>query len=137
MFDDHEIINDYSTDPKHAFLYPAAITPSVNYQLSVNPPSIDTAEPTYTSFNIGNVAFFLLDNRSFRSAQPLRDGASSTGGRGERTMLGAQQLYHVREWVEREGRLAGKLLVLVSGVPITRNWSEGGDEFDSWAVSRL
>lgn len=135
MFDDHEIINDYSTDPKHTPLYPEAIDAFAHYQLSVNPPPINPAQPTYTSFNIGQVAFFVLDNRSFRSAQPLRSGSNSTGGQGERTMLGVQQLADLRVWVDREGKREGRLLVLVSGVPVTRNWSEGGDEFDSWAVS--
>ncbi|KAI9637010.1 PhoD-like phosphatase-domain-containing protein [Dioszegia hungarica] len=133
MFDDHEIINDYSTDPKHTPLYPEAIDAFAHYQLSVNPPPINPAQPTYTSFNIGQVAFFVLDNRSFRSAQPLRSGSNSTGGQGERTMLGVQQLADLRVWVDREGKREGRLLVLVSGVPVTRNWSEGGDEFDSWA----
>jgi alkaline phosphatase D len=136
QFDDHEIINDYSTDVKHIPLYPAAIDAFGHYQLSVNSPSINKHHPTYTSFNIGQVAFFVLDNRTYRSPQPLRSSANSTGGLGERTMLGAEQLQDLRDWVNTEGRKARRLLVLVSGVPVTRNWSEGGDEFDSWAVSR-
>lgn len=136
QFDDHEILNDYSTEPKHTSLYPAAIDAFGHYQLSANPPSIRSSHPTYTSFNIGRVAFFVLDNRTFRSPQPLRDGANSTGGMGKQTMLGAQQLADLRDWVEEEGRQEGRLLVLASGVPVTRNWSEGGDEFDSWAVSQ-
>lgn len=132
MFDDHEIVNDYN--PQHASLYPEAIDAFAHYQLSVNPPPINILHPTYTSFNIGDVAFFVLDNRSFRSAQPFRSGSNSTGGQGEQTMLGSQQLSDLRRWVEKEGKQ--RLLVLVSGVPITRNWSEGGDEFDSWAVSQ-
>lgn len=51
-------------------------------------------------------------------------------------MLGESQFTAVKEWAE-EGTRDGKLLVLVSGVPITRNWSEGDDEMDSWAVSAL
>lgn len=49
-------------------------------------------------------------------------------------MLGESQLTAVKEWAE-EGTRDGKLLVLVSGVPITQNWSEGKDEMDSWALS--
>lgn len=135
MFDDHEIINDYSTDPAHAPLYPEAIDAFGLYHLSVNAAPVDPAQPTYSSWNIGKVAFFLLDNRSFRSAQPQRLGRNTTGGFGSRTMLGARQLQAVKDWIELEGRENGRLLVLVSGVPMTRNWSEGGDEFDSWAVS--
>lgn len=49
-------------------------------------------------------------------------------------MLGQAQLREVKEWVART-RLEGRMAVLVSGVPVTRNWSGGGDEMDSWAVS--
>lgn len=136
MFDDHEIINDYSTHPSHTPLYPQAIDAFEAYQLSVNPPSLDLVEKTYTAFNIGNVAFFILDNRSFRDPQPDRPGPNSTAGFGKRTMLGARQMEYLRTWVKKEAG-EGRLLVLVSGVPMTRNWSEGKDEFDSWAVSHL
>lgn len=135
MFDDHEIVNDYATGPDDP-LYTQAIEPFEVYQRAVNPAPIDPARPTYTSFNIANVAFFVLDNRSFRSVQPHRPSANSSAGHGSQTMLGATQLQAVREWVQRESE-AGRLLVLVSGVPMTRNWSEGKDEFDSWAVSAL
>ena len=50
-------------------------------------------------------------------------------------MLGQEQLREVKEWVTRT-REEGRMAVLVSGVPVTRNWSGGGDEMDSWAVSR-
>ncbi|WWC63026.1 uncharacterized protein I303_105625 [Kwoniella dejecticola CBS 10117] len=58
---------------------------------------------------------------------------NSTAGFGGRSMLGAQQLRAMRDWVEQQGRREGRLLVFASGVPVTRNWSEGKDELDSWA----
>jgi alkaline phosphatase D len=136
MFDDHEIVNDWAPsnfDPK---LYTEAIQPFYHYQMAVNPPGVSGAQTTYFAFNIGQVAFFVLDNRSFRSPQPVRTYENSTAGWGDRTMLGETQLLHLRSWVEQEGGQENRLLVVVSGVPFTRNWSKGGDEFDSWAVSR-
>ncbi|KIR50686.1 alkaline phosphatase D [Cryptococcus gattii Ru294] len=133
MFDDHEIINDYAPSSSAlSDLFIQAIDPFINYQQAVNPPPISLTQPTYFRFEIGDVSFFVLDCRSWRSTQPARPGANSTAGFGNRTMLGESQLTAVKEWAE-EGTRDGKLLVLVSGVPITRNWSEGKDEMDSWA----
>ncbi|WVF67424.1 hypothetical protein IAT40_002180 [Kwoniella sp. CBS 6097] len=131
MFDDHEIINDFAPTAEKSEMFDTAIEPFKNYQQIVNPPSINVEQPTYFSFNIGDVAFFVLDNRSFRSQPPTRPSVNSTAGHGQRTMLGVEQLAHVKRWIKKEGE--SRLLVLVSGVPVTRNWSEGKDELDSWA----
>jgi alkaline phosphatase D len=135
MFDDHEIINDYAPSGSDADLYEEAIQPFHHYQMVANPSGIHKAQNSYFTFNIGQVSFFVLDNRSFRSPQPRRHLENSTGGWGDRTMLGDRQMHHLRSWVDREGTQNKRLLVVVSGVPFTRNWSKGGDEFDSWAVS--
>jgi alkaline phosphatase D len=137
MFDDHEIINDYAPAEQETDLYDEAIPPFNNYQLSANPRGIDAIQRSYFTFNIGQVAFFVLDNRSYRSPQPLRTSENSTAGWGERTMLGDTQMRHLRVWAAVKGEHEKRLLVVVSGVPFTRNWSKGGDEFDSWAVSRV
>jgi alkaline phosphatase D len=135
MYDDHEIINDFAPSTAECLvLQEAALGPFRSYQLAVNPPAADLAQPTYTAFNIGKVAFFVLDNRSFRDKQPFRLGSNSTAGFGRRTMLGQRQLDRLSQWAIRENE-EGRLLVLVSGVPFTRNWSEGKDEVDSWGVS--
>ena len=135
MFDDHEIINDFAPSSQHSSLYSPAMQAYNEYQASVNPPVLVPSQPTYTSFNIGQVSFFVLDNRSYREPQPHRPGANSTAGTGKRSMLGQRQMEEIRKWVVKQGEEEGRLLVLVSGVPVTRNWSEGKDEFDSWAVS--
>ncbi|WVQ95011.1 hypothetical protein IAU59_002103 [Kwoniella sp. CBS 9459] len=131
MFDDHEIINDYAPSADKSEMFHAAIEPFKFYQQVVNPPPVSASQPTYFSFEIGDVAFFVLDNRSFRSQTPTRPEANSTAGHGERTMLGAEQLAELKRWIKSEG--GTRLLVLVSGVPVTRNWSGGKDELDSWA----
>jgi alkaline phosphatase D len=137
MFDDHEIVNDWAPSHPEEVLYSSAIQPFVHYQLSVNPPTMGGSDTAYTAFSIGRVAFFVLDNRSYRSQQPFRSGEGTTAGFGERTMLGSEQLQRLKQWVHEEGQEKGRLLVVVSGVPFTRNWSKGKDEFDSWAVSTL
>jgi alkaline phosphatase D len=138
MFDDHEIVNDYAPpSSSEADLYNQAIQPFYHYQMSVNPRGLDENQKTYFTFNIGHVSFFVLDNRSFRSPQPQRLHDNSTAGWGQRTMLGEQQMAHLRFWANKEGETDKRLLVVVSGVPFTRNWSKGGDEFDSWAVSLI
>ncbi|ODO09633.1 hypothetical protein I350_01844 [Cryptococcus amylolentus CBS 6273] len=131
MFDDHEIINDYAPSPALSNVFEEAIEPFLHYQQSVNPPPLVPSQPTYFSFDLGNVTFFILDCRSWRSPQPHRRGDNSTAGYGARTMLGERQLLEVGKWVER-GREKDMLLVLVSGVPMTRNWALGRDEMDSW-----
>ncbi|KAK4688688.1 alkaline phosphatase D, partial [Tremellales sp. Uapishka_1] len=133
MFDDHEIVNDFAPGVIDSdTLYDRAIMPFNEYHLAVNPPSIH-ASSSYTSFNIGRVAFFVLDNRTYRTPQPTRPGSDSTAGHGNQTMLGEEQKRAVRDWALQEGEVEGRLLVLVTGVPVTRNWSEGKDEMDSWA----
>lgn len=111
-----------------------AIDPFINYQQVINPPPVSSTQPTYFRFGIGDVSFFVLDSLSWSSAQPARPEANSTAGFGNRTMLGESQFMAIKEWAE-EGTRDGKLLVLVSGVPITRNWSEGEDKMDSWGAS--
>ncbi|WVQ76114.1 hypothetical protein IAR50_005756 [Cryptococcus sp. DSM 104548] len=132
MFDDHEIINDYApSSPSLSNMFDSAIEPFIHYQQSVNPPPAVASQPTYFSFDLGAVSFFVLDCRSWRSPQPYRPGDNSTAGYGERTMLGETQLAEVGKWVKR-GNERNMLLVLVSGVPMTRNWALGKDEMDSW-----
>ena len=135
MFDDHEIVNDYAPSRQDDDLYGEAMIPFHHYQMIANPAGIDKTERSYFTFNLGRVSFFVLDNRSYRSPQPARTRENSTAGWGDRTMLGARQMHHLRTWAAEEGDKEERLLVVVSGVPFTRNWSKGGDEFDSWAVS--
>ncbi|OCF38548.1 hypothetical protein I317_07682 [Kwoniella heveanensis CBS 569] len=104
MFDDHEIINDFAPVGDMSGMFKTAIEPFMNYQQVVNPPPINVKQPTYFSFDIGDVAFFMLDNRSFRSQQPVRPGANSTAGHGVRTMLGSEQLAEVKRWIKKEGQ---------------------------------
>ncbi|KAJ7484337.1 PhoD-like phosphatase-domain-containing protein [Mycena latifolia] len=133
VFDDHELINDYYPEMADGELTgcaractPRAMDPFEHYQRAANPPRADrNARKTYTQFRRGDVSFFILDTRSYRATPP----AKASGGAGRRTMLGAEQLDELLRWIGAEEGWK----VVVSGVPMTRNWSEGGDEMDSWA----
>lgn len=144
VYDDHEITNDWggggdgnandndnenansnatdsTTNPN--LLYTSAMTPWHTYQASSNPRPVH-ANGTYFTFTLGDVSFFVLDTRRYRSGSSVPDGAN-------KTMLGTQQLDDVLSWLEKETE-KGRLKVLVSSVPFTRNW-RGGESVDSWA----
>ncbi|KAJ7198838.1 PhoD-like phosphatase [Mycena pura] len=127
VFDDHELINDYypeMADGKD--MYARAMDPFEHYQRAANPRRADNdTSKTYTHFRRGDASFFILDTRTYRSTPP----AKGEGGTGKRTMLGSEQLNELLRWIETEEGWK----VVVSSVPMARNWSEGGDEMDSWA----
>nr|XP_018261917.1 uncharacterized protein I303_04931 [Kwoniella dejecticola CBS 10117]OBR84075.1 hypothetical protein I303_04931 [Kwoniella dejecticola CBS 10117] len=81
MFDDHEIINDFSpsSTPQSTEMFENAMEPYISYQRSVNPPALTGSQPTYFSYEIGKVSFFILDNRSHRSAPAHRPGKKLNG----------------------------------------------------------
>ncbi|KAJ5148409.1 PhoD-like phosphatase [Penicillium atrosanguineum] len=119
MYDDHEITNDWSA--QETGLYEQAIQPFIHYQHKVNPPPF-RAGATHFTFDHGDVSFFVMDNRRYRSGPEVIDEQS-------RTMLGPQQLADLIYWLKNEK----KWKVLVSSVPFTRNWRGSSDERDSWA----
>ncbi|KAJ7025564.1 PhoD-like phosphatase [Mycena alexandri] len=127
MFDDHEFINDYH--PAMAGgedIYSSAMSPFEHYQGAANPPRPDNdRRKKYIQFRRGDASFFVLDTRTHRATPP----AKADGGSGRRSMLGTEQLQELLVWITNEKGWK----VIVSGVPMTRNWSKGSDEMDSWA----
>ncbi|OHF04079.1 PhoD-like phosphatase [Colletotrichum orchidophilum] len=118
-YDDHEIINDWAAN--ETGLYQSAMRPYWSYQGHANPPSPFGVGKTHYTFRRGDVSFFVLDTRRYRSAENMDDGPG-------KTMLGAAQLDDLREWLETETLWK----VVVSSVPFTRNW-RGPDAADSWS----
>ncbi|OLN96124.1 Alkaline phosphatase D 2 [Colletotrichum chlorophyti] len=119
VYDDHEIINDWAGN--ETGLYQAAMKPFWDYQGHANPPTRFGEGKTYYTFRRGDISFFVLDTRRYRSSEAMEDGPS-------KTMLGASQLADLEEWLRAE-----KLWkVVVSSVPFTRNW-RGPDAADSWS----
>jgi alkaline phosphatase D len=120
--DDHEIANDWSANSTGA--YAAALRPWRNYQAAANPPPAKKAGhlrprtgATYFEFTQGPASFFLLDTRSFRSANGLL-AADDTN----KTMLGPEQLEDFLYWLRRPEPKGVKWKIVASSVPFTKNW---------------
>jgi alkaline phosphatase D len=121
VYDDHEIINDYYASDGEEGLYKSAMAPFHEYQGAANPSSVFGASKTHFTFEKGDVAFFVLDTRRYRSNQGLADDS-------HKTMLGLEQRTDLEKWLAKEK----KWKVVVSSVPFTQNW-QGPDKNDSWA----
>ncbi|RSM01234.1 hypothetical protein CEP52_008667 [Fusarium oligoseptatum] len=119
VYDDHEIINDWAAN--ETGLYGTAMQPFWSYQGHANPPTEFGAGETYYVFRRGDVSFFVLDTRRYRSDNAMIDGP-------EKTMLGKEQLAALMQWLKSEIDYK----VVVSSVPFTRNW-RGPDSADSWS----
>lgn len=121
VYDDHEFVNDWSGN--ETGLYQDAVAPYWHYQGRANPapPARFGEGASYYTFARGDVAFFVLDTRRYRSPAEMSDGP-------DKTMLGAAQLEHLREWLRDEIRWK----VVVSSVPWTRTWVSP-DQGDRWA----
>ncbi|KAK8091505.1 PhoD-like phosphatase-domain-containing protein [Apiospora hydei] len=121
VYDDHEFVNDWSGN--ETGLYRDAVAPYWHYQGHANPssPSEFGAGATYYTFARGDVAFFVLDTRRYRSPAEMTDGPG-------KTMLGPAQLEHLRNWLRDEPRWK----VVVSSVPWTQTWVSP-DQSDRWA----
>ncbi|KAK8057090.1 PhoD-like phosphatase-domain-containing protein [Apiospora saccharicola] len=121
VYDDHEFINDWSGN--ETGLYRNAVAPYWHYQGHANPPSPAHfgKGAAYYTFARGDVAFFVLDTRRYRSPAEVSDGP-------DKTMLGPAQLEHLRQWLRAEPRWK----VVVSSVPWTRTWVSP-DQGDRWA----
>ncbi|KAK7960379.1 hypothetical protein PG988_011593 [Apiospora saccharicola] len=121
IYDDHEFINDWSGN--ETGLYRNAVAPYWHYQGHANPPSPAHfgKGAAYYTFARGDVAFFVLDTRRYRSPAEVSDGP-------DKTMLGPAQLEHLRQWLRAEPRWK----VVVSSVPWTRTWVSP-DQGDRWA----
>ncbi|ESK93932.1 alkaline phosphatase family protein [Moniliophthora roreri MCA 2997] len=124
MFDDHEIINDFWPGMDvSSKTFAEAIQPFLLYQNNANPPPL-YEDVFYYTFRRGDASFFVLDTRSYRD-QPAD---LESGGHGKRSMLGLRQLEALKAWIRSEKGWK----VVVSGVPMTQNWSKGSDAMDSW-----
>ncbi|KAL4886452.1 PhoD-like phosphatase-domain-containing protein [Aspergillus karnatakaensis] len=117
-YDDHELTNNWSSN--ETGLYQKAIRPFLAYQHQGNPDPVKEGA-TYYTFSKGNVSFFVLDTRRYRSLSSLPDDES-------KTMLGAEQLSLLKTWL----RTAPGWKVVLSSVPFTRNF-QAADEEDYWA----
>ncbi len=117
-YDDHEITNDWSAN--ETGIYNDAIESYMHYQHPANPdPVVDGG--TYYTFQNGDVDFFILDTRRYRSPASVADGPA-------KTMLGKHQRSDLESWLQK----GDNWKVVVSSVPFTRNF-RGPSSKDSWA----
>ncbi|KAH8829711.1 PhoD-like phosphatase-domain-containing protein [Flagelloscypha sp. PMI_526] len=123
-YDDHEIINNFagkandSTPP-----YPSAVVPFKRYNADANPES-HKKDTFYYSFNRGDVAFFVLDTRRYRSDVLTADEDEKL------TMLGEEQLTALHSWLGRVNSTA-TFKFIVSSIPFTSLWGHEA-KVDTW-----
>lgn len=108
IWDDHDITNDYDQGPGTA-IYLDAKQAFQEYQARQNPSSM-TAGELYYSFQFGDVGFFVLDQRSFRSATASTDN-------GSKTLLGSVQKSALKAWL-LANKSTLKVKVICSATPM-------------------
>jgi alkaline phosphatase D len=116
MLDDHEIQDNFW--PGQSDRYAPAREAYELYAQAHNPAPY-RSDVLYYTLRSGDVAFFVLDDRSYRSSNKLADDEY-------KTMLGTQQKQDLVDWLTCE---PAKLKVIVSPV-IWNDWSTTGD--DAW-----
>ncbi|ESK85963.1 alkaline phosphatase family protein [Moniliophthora roreri MCA 2997] len=123
-YDDHEFINNFEgngDDSKPPF--PNASDAFRLYSASANHDS-NIKDVHYYDFRYGDIAFFVMDTRRYRSDKPEDPSA--------RTMLGDTQLAAFHDWLAQVNHTATFKFV-VSSVPFTSLWTHDA-QIDSWAA---
>ncbi|CAL1703852.1 unnamed protein product [Somion occarium] len=125
-YDDHEIINNYAgqgNDSKPPF--PNATDAFQLYNSDANYDPHADKDAYYYDFRYGDVAYFVMDTRRYRST--FSDGTVAT-----RTMLGEKQLAALYDWLGRVNATS-TFKFIVSSVPFTSLWTHDA-QVDSWAA---
>lgn len=90
-WDDHELANDWSASTPQQYLYPWAKNAFDEYFGALNSDPIAPDGVQYI-YDAGDIEFFVLDTRTYRSANFAPDDAS-------KTMLGAAQKQALKDWL--------------------------------------
>jgi alkaline phosphatase D len=90
-WDDHEIANDWSASTPQQYLYPWAKNAYNEYFGGLNSDPI-AADGIQYIYRAGGIEFFVLDTRTYRSADFAPDDAS-------KTMLGVAQKQALKDWL--------------------------------------
>lgn len=88
-WDDHEILNDWDRGQEPP--YPFARQAYEEYVNHTNPDNV-SQDGVYYTFKAGQVGFFVLDSRTFRSLGESPDGP-------DKTMLGSAQKQALKNWL--------------------------------------
>jgi alkaline phosphatase D len=121
VIDDHEIHNDWNANMTGMAV--PAYDAWTHYNAAPNPPAHRNGA-TYFSFTQGPAEFFLLDTRRYRT--PATKDASDPS----KTMLGAQQLSDLLDWIAKPTAPGVHWKFIVTGTPFTKNWKFGSE--DTW-----
>ncbi|KAI5479069.1 alkaline phosphatase D [Pseudohyphozyma bogoriensis] len=124
--DDHEIFNDFSASTPQE-RYPPASKAYIDYFGAANPDSA-IEDTHYYDFRHGDAAFFVMDARSYRSANHDVDEEG-------KTMLGAKQKEVFFDWLaEVNNTVTWKFVV--SSTPMMSLWSMGDDTWAGFLAER-
>ncbi|CAN9209918.1 unnamed protein product [Alternaria alternata] len=121
VIDDHEIHNDWNSNMTGVAV--PAYDAFTHYNAAPNPPP-HREGATYFSFTQGPAEFFLLDTRRYRTP------ASKDASDPSKTMLGAQQLSDLLDWIHKVPPPGVHWKFIVTGTPFTKNWQFGSE--DTW-----
>ncbi|KAI4671760.1 uncharacterized protein J4E78_000256 [Alternaria triticimaculans] len=121
VIDDHEIHNDWNSNMTGVAV--PAYDAFTHYNAAPNPPP-HREGVTYFSFTQGPAEFFLLDTRRYRTP------ASKDASDPTKTMLGAQQLSDLLDWIHKLPLPGVHWKFIVTGTPFTKNWQFGSE--DTW-----
>ncbi|GAA5997331.1 hypothetical protein JCM5350_002349 [Sporobolomyces pararoseus] len=128
IYDDHEIVNDFSGNKTDAHFAPAN-TAYKNYLGNGNPDARVIGEPVnYYDFRVGDSAFFVLDTRAYRSPNSNTDDE-------EKTMLGDIQLDVFMDWLHEVNQTVTWKFI-VSSVPMMSLWNHAEDTWAGFLAER-
>lgn len=123
IWDDHEITNDWSSGKTGQ--YTAARQAADEYHFKANPTPRVGGE-LYYSFKVGEAEFYVLDTRSYRSANGAADDAN-------KTMLGATQKEDLKKWLSSS---TAKFKFIVSSITFTNFGTTGSDAWEGFTTER-
>jgi alkaline phosphatase D len=119
-----QIVNDYAGQGNDSQPYFEMANSAYSaYVGSANPDPIVPGAHYYT-FDHGDVSFFVMDTRRYRSANEATDDE-------QKTMLGDEQKMHFVQWLADKNQTATWKFV-VSSVPFLTNWAGPNGQFDTW-----
>ncbi|GAA5829024.1 hypothetical protein JCM3766R1_003908 [Sporobolomyces carnicolor] len=126
IYDDHEIINDFSGNESDPHFAPAN-TAYKNYLGNGNP---DPRTPgvNYYDFRVGDSAFFVLDTRAYRSPNENADDEA-------KTMLGDVQREVFLNWAAEVNQTVTWKFI-VSSVPMMSLWNHAEDTWAGFLAER-
>lgn len=132
IWDDHEIVNGFGSEPWHRLakgmsIFEAAALAHDEYQGARNPPRLEPGSRAH-AFRRGPAAFLTLDLRTHRDA-----------ARG--VLLGDRQKEAIADWLASPQALSARVLFLAASVPLLHlsrafHWIRGRSDLDDQWSSR-